>query len=143
MKEASLVKFYFVRYFFLGFGLLQGIAAFLLLLEFQSSPKSRFAFFVFFALALILFSAHALFFSRIKRVVIQKKKVVVQTGRGLKEFDWSKVKEVKHLPFLNMYSLKIKGKRKIYFLPGGDTAAVFGFIQTPLELIPKKINKTS
>ncbi len=45
MKEASLVKFYFARYFFLAFGLLQGLAATMLLLQFQDTPKNRFAVF--------------------------------------------------------------------------------------------------
>jgi hypothetical protein len=49
------------------------------------------------------------------------------------------VKAIKLLPFLNMYSLKLKGKRsKIYFLPAGNTSAMFGIFTSESEFIPKK-----
>ena len=100
MKEASLVKFYFARYFFLAFGLLQGLAATMLVLQFQDTPKNRFAAFVFFTLAMILFSIH----------------------------------------FLNICSLKIKGKKRIYFLPAHDSEALFGLFSAEPEFFAKKVS---
>src|SRR6185369_8821042 len=101
MKEASLVKFYFARYFFLAFGLLQGLAATMLLLQFQDSPKSRFAIFVFFTFAMILFSVHFTVFSKVKRVAMSKKKISVISGYRTRQYDWDDVKELKLIHFLN------------------------------------------
>jgi len=141
MKEASLVKFYFVRYFFLAFGSLQGLAATMLLLQFQDTPKNRFAIFVLFTLAMILFSVHFLVFSNVKRVAMSKKKITVIFGHRTKQYDWDDVKELKLIHFLNMYSIKIKGKKKFYFLPAHDTAALFGLFPNEPEFLPKRMSK--
>jgi len=141
MKEASLVKFYFFRYFILAFGLLQGLAATMLLLQFQDTPKNRFAIFVFVTLAMILFSIHFLVFSNVKRVAMSKKKISVIFGHRTKQYDWDDVKELRLINFLNMYSLKIKGKKRIYFLPAHDSAALFGLFPDEPEFLPKKMSK--
>ncbi|MBS1680771.1 MAG: hypothetical protein JST48_03590 [Bacteroidetes bacterium] len=127
MKEANLLKYYFVRYFFLAFALMQVIAAAVLLLRFQDSPKNRFAIFIFFSLAMILISIHFLFFTKVKRVAMSKTKIAVIGSFKVKQYDWDEVKDLKLMPFLNMYSLKIKGKKKrIYFLPVLNTQTLFG-----------------
>jgi hypothetical protein len=136
-----LVKFYFVRYFFLAFGLLQGLAATMLLLQFQDSPKNRFAVFVFFSLGMILFSTHFLVFTKVKRVALSKKKIIVKYGHRTREFSWDEVKELKLLPFLNIYALKIRGKKRIYFLPAHDSEALFGMFHAESEFLPKKMSK--
>jgi hypothetical protein len=141
MKEASLVKFYFVRYFFLAFGLLQGLAATMLFVQFQDTPKNRFAIFMFFTLAMILFSVHFLVFANVKRVAMSKKKISVVLGHRTKLYDWNDVKELKLIHFLNVYSLKLKGKKRIYFLPAHDSAALFGLFPDEPEFFPKKMSK--
>jgi hypothetical protein len=141
MKEASLVKFYFVRYFFVAFGMLQGLAALMLLLQFQDSPKNRFAILVFFSLAMILFSVHFIVFSKVKRVAMNKKKITVIVGQRTKQYDWDDVRELKLINFLNIYSLKIKGKKRIYFLPAHDSAAIFGLFSDEPEFLEKKMSK--
>jgi hypothetical protein len=141
MKEASLVKFYFVRYFFLAFGLLQGLAAAILLLQYQDSPKNRFAIFVLFTLAMILFSVHFVVFSKVKRVAMSKKKISIMIGHRTKQYDWDEVKELKLIHFLNMYSLKVRGRKRIYFLPAHDSAALFGLFPDEPEFLPKKMSK--
>ncbi|GHN00174.1 hypothetical protein WSM22_16630 [Cytophagales bacterium WSM2-2] len=139
MKEASLFKYYFVRYFFLALAVMQGLAAIAILLQFQDSPKNRFAIFVFFTLAMILISIHFLVFTKVKRVAVGKKKIEVITSYRTKQYDWDDVKELKLLPFFNIYSLKLKGKRKkIYFLPAHDSEALFGIFSGNMELIQKK-----
>lgn len=140
MKEASLVKFYFVRYFFLAFGLLQALAATMLLIQFEDSPKNRFAIFVFFSLGMILFSVHFVVFSKVKRVALSKKKIAVIQGTRTKQYDWEDVKELRLMHFLNMYSLKLKGKKRIYFLPAHDSAALFGLFTDEPEFF-KKMSK--
>ncbi len=141
MKEARLVKYYFVRYFFLAFGLLQGLAAILLFVQFPDSPKNRFAFFVFFTLALVLFSLHLIFFSKVKRVALSKKKVSIMLGDRTKHYDWNEVKELKLLNFLNLYKLKLKGKPQIYFLSTLESAALFGLFPDEPEFLSKKTTK--
>jgi hypothetical protein len=141
MKEANLVKFYFARYFFLAFGLLQGLAATMLLLQFQDTPKNRFAIFVLCTLAMILFSIHLLVFSKVKRVVLSKKKISVIVGQRTKQYDWDDVKELKLIHFLNMYSLKLKGKKRMYFLPAHDSAALFGLFPDEPEFLSKRMSK--
>jgi hypothetical protein len=139
MEEANPVKFYLARYFFLALSALQGLATALILLQFGDSPKNRFVAFALFTLALIFFSLHLLIANRIKRVAIGKKKIAVINPANVKSYDWSDVKSVKLIPFFNMYSLKLKGKRKIYFLPTTNTAAVFGLFSSESELIPKRV----
>ena len=141
MKEASLVKFYFARYFFLAFGLLQGLAATTLLLQFQDTPKSRFVVFVLFTLTMIWFSVHFLVFSKVKRVAMSKKKISVISGYRTKQYDWDEVKELKLIHFLNMYALKLKGKKKIYFLPAHDSEALFGLFPNEPDFLSKKMSK--
>lgn len=144
MKEASLFKYYFVRYFFLAFALLQAIAATVLLVSFQDSPKNRFAIFVFFSLAMMLISIHLFVFSKVKRVAMNKKKIAVISTYKSKQYDWDDVKELKLLPFFNMYSLKLKGKKnRIYFLPAHDSEAIFGLFSTDPEFFRERISKAS
>ncbi len=142
MKEANLFKYYFVRYFFLALATMQVIAASILLMQFQDSPKNRFAIFVFFTLAMILISIHFLVFTKVKRVAISKKKIAVITTFKAKQYDWDEVKELKLLPFFNMYSLKLKGKRKkIYFLPIHDSEALFGLFSGDSDFLKEKMSK--
>lgn len=144
MKEANLFKYYFVRYFFLAFASMQTIAAAVLLLRFQDSPKNRFAIFVFFSLAMILISIHLMVFSRVKRVAMNKKKIAVISTFKSKQYDWDEVKDLKLLPFLNMYALKLKGKKKkIYFLPTHDSEALFGLFSSDPDFWKEKMSKAS
>ncbi|MGC4022566.1 MAG: hypothetical protein QM734_11775 [Cyclobacteriaceae bacterium] len=139
MKEANLFKYYFVRYFFLAFALMQSLAAVLLLMKFQDSPKNRFAIFVFFTLAMILISIHFFVFSKVKRVAMGKKKIAIIKSYKAKQYDWDEVKDLKLLPFLNMYSLKLKGKKnRIYFLPAHDSEALFGLFSDNPDFMKEK-----
>jgi hypothetical protein len=139
MTEINSVKFYFARYFFLALGLLQGLTATLLLVQFGLSPKNIFAVFVFFTLSMILLSIHWMVVGRFKRVILDKKKISVVLPSKTKQYDWEDVKELKHLAFLNIYSLKLKGKRKqIYFLPTSREGALFGLFGSNLSVVGKK-----
>lgn len=139
MEEANLVKYYLARYFFLALSVLQGLATALILLQLEDSQKNNIAALVMFTAAMVFFSLHLLIASRIKRVVMSKKKLAVINPHKVKEYDWSDVKALKLIPFVNMYSLKLKGKRsKIYFLPSSDTSAMFGIFSSDSDLIPKK-----
>jgi hypothetical protein len=144
MKEANLFKYYFVRYFFLAFAAMQVIAATVLLLRFQDSPKNRFAIFVFFTLAMILISIHLIVFAKVKRVAMSKKKIAVISTFKSKQYDWDEVKDLKLIPFFNMYSLKLKGKKnRIYFLPTHDSEVLFGLFSSDPDFLKERLSKAS
>lgn len=140
MEEANPVKFYLARYFFLALSALQGLASALMLLQFGDSPKTKFVAFVLFTAALIFFSLHLIVSKKIKRVMISKKKIAIINPHKVKSYDWSEVKSLRLIPFLNMYCMKLKGRKsKIYFLPATNTEAMFGIFTQVSELIPKKV----
>ncbi len=142
MKEASRVKFYLAKYFFLALSTLQGLAAVLMTIQFEDTVKNRSVVFVFATFCMIFFSLHLLISEKIKRVAISKKKISIILRDKIKSYNWSEVKEVKYLPFLNIYSFKLKGKaNRIYFLPNEQSGALFGFLSTNADFIPKKISK--
>lgn len=142
MKEANPVKFYLAKYFFLALGLLQGLAATLLLLNSENSIKSQFSAFVLFTLAMIFVSLYFTAATKIKRVAISKKKLAVKDGQKIKRYDWEDVKMMKFIPFLNMYCMKLKGRKsKIYFLPTSNSEALFGLFNTAEDFVAKKVSK--
>ncbi|MBS1491740.1 MAG: hypothetical protein JSS93_14535 [Bacteroidetes bacterium] len=138
MKDTRLIKFYLVRYFFLAFAGLQAVAAVILLVQYEDTPKSRFAIFVFTSLAMILIAVHTTVFANIRQVIMSKKKITVAHRAKRKHYEWADVIELKHLPFINMYSLHLKGKKKkIYFLPPSGSEAVFGLFSGELDTLKK------
>jgi hypothetical protein len=144
MREANLFKYYFARYFFLAFASLQALAALVLLLSFQDSPKNRFAIFIFFTLAMILISIHLTVFSKVKRVAVSKKKIAVISSFKAKQYEWDDVKDLKLLPFLNLYSLKLKGKKnRIYFLPTHNSETLLGLFAGDPDSLKEKLSKAS
>jgi len=76
---------------------------------------------------------------RIKRVALSKRKIEVINPTKVKSYDWEDVKRLKFIPYLNMYSLKLKGKSKIYFLSTQSTATILGLSSENSDLIPKKV----
>ena len=127
MKEASLVKYYFAKYFFLAFGLLQWTISITFLTNHGGTPKGQWSAFLFFTLGLIIMTIQILFASRIKRVAIGKKKIAVVSNGAVHRFEHDEVKWVKFIPALNMYKMKIRGKKTaIYFLPCEEGEVIYG-----------------
>jgi hypothetical protein len=142
MKEASRVKYYFVKYFLLTFALLQALVVLLTLLKHPHSEKSKAVVFVFATLAFASVSFHFLVQNKIRRVAIGKKGIIVYYSNKRKSYSWQRVKEVRPVAFFNMYSLKLKGNpNRIYFLPSYQSEALFGLFTSKPVYIPKKINK--
>lgn len=139
MEEASPIKFYLARYFFLALSTFQALASILMFTQLETSPKTKFVAFTFFTLAMIFFSLHMLISKRIKRVALSKKKIEVINPTKVKSYNWEDVKRLKFIPYLNMYSLKLKGKSKIYFLSTQSTATLLGLSSENSDLIPKKV----
>ncbi len=139
MKEASLVKYYFTKYFFLAFGLLQMGIGGLIYLRQGENLKGQFAATVFFTLGLVFVSLFLLVSSRIKRVAIGKKKITVIHPYKSQRYEWDEIKFVRLMPVFNLYCMKIKGKKeKIYFLPSEECDTLFGLIPTASQLAFKK-----
>ncbi len=65
---------------------------------------------------------------RIRRVAVSKNKIVVIEGTRNVRFDWPEVKSLKIVPYLNLYKLKIRGKKAIYFFPSQNIDPAFGII---------------
>ena len=127
MKEASPVKYYFAKYFFLALGLLQWFIGSIIFIRNGHLPKSQFAVFVIFTFGLVCVSLFYLVASKIKRVAISKKKIAVINSYKTQEYEWPDIKSIKFIPLFNMYRMKIRGRKgKIYFLPTEDSEVIYG-----------------
>lgn len=139
MKEASLAKYYFAKYFFLALGLLQWLISGVFLLKQGNTFKGQYAAFLFFTIGLILISAFLIFASHFRRVAISKKKVAVIGNRKVQRYDLSDIKYMKFVPVFNLYSMKIKGKKgKIYFLPCEEQEVIYGLFPSLVGMGKKK-----
>jgi len=129
MTEASPVKFYFAKYLFLAFALIQWMVMVVLLLRFNFTHKSIFVSLIFFTLGLVFFNLFFIVSSKIKRVAIGKNKIVVIEGDRNLRFEWPEVKSLQIVPYFNIYRLKIKGKKgNIYFFPSRNIDPAFGLL---------------
>ena len=138
MKEASVAKYYFAKYFFLAFGSLQWAIALIFLIRQGETFKGQYAAFIFFTLGLILMSVHTLFTTNMRRVAVSKKKVEVTAKGKTKSYEWDEIKSVKFLPVFNLYKMKIKGKKGvIYFLPTEQSEVIYGLFPSVVEITKK------
>lgn len=143
MTEASPTKFYFAKYFFLAFALIQWLVMVALLVRFNFTHKSIFVGLIFFTLGLIFFYIFLVVGGKIKRVAIGKNKIVVIEGDRNLRFEWPEVKSLQMVPFFNVYKLKIKGKKgNIYFFPSRNIDPAFGLLSKDTskmgEIVAKK-----
>lgn len=126
MREASRTKFYFAKYFFLAFGLLQWLCGFLILRE-STTDKSKAAALLFFSLGMVMLALHILIAPRLKRVAIGKNRIAVIAHGQTTHYEWPEVKWIRPVPMVNVYKLKLRGKKeRIYFLPEQQEDPVYG-----------------
>jgi len=138
MKEASLAKYYFAKYFFLAFGSLQWTIALIFLVRQGETFKGQYAAFIFFTLGLLLMAVHVLFATNIRRVAVSKKKVEVTAFGRTKSYDWDEIKSVKFIPVFNLYKMKIRGKKGIiYFLPTEPSEVIYGLFPSVVGITKK------
>ena len=134
MKEASPVKFYFAKYFFLAFGLLQWSCGMLLFLRGEAEKNKRAAL-IFFVLGLMFVALYFLIAAKLKRVAISKKRVTIIDNDKTDHYEWPEVKSIKLVPYFNLYKLKLRGKKeRIYFLPDHNIEPLFGLFPHEPEL---------
>lgn len=127
MKEASKSKFYLAKYFFFFIGMLQWLVALLLAWQVQENFKLVYAALLFFSLGLIFLIIQGLVAAKLKRVALGKKKIAIIERTKTRSYKWPDVKSIRLIPFFNLYSMRLKGKKDpIYFLPTKSTPSVFG-----------------
>ena len=141
MKEASPVKFYFAKYFFLAFGLLQWLCGTLIFLQGDTDKNARVAL-IFFSLGLVFVALYFLIAAKLKRVAIGKKRIVVMQRNKSEHYEWPEVKYIKMVPYFNLCKLKLRGKKdRIYFLPDQTTSPLFGLFPAEPELLVDALRK--
>jgi hypothetical protein len=142
LKQASPVKFYFAKFFFLGFALLQWAVAFALAVQFENTPKNTAAIFIFISLGCIFFVVFFFLMEVMRRVAIGKDKVVViELGKNL-ILDWPDIKSIKIIPVFNVYKMKLKTRRKpIYFLPSKNIEPAYDLLAEDTSKMGDIVNK--
>lgn len=129
LRQASPVKFYFAKYFFLGFGLLQWTVAAVLSLKFGSTSKNASAAFIFLCMGSIMMVIFFYLQSSMRRVAIGKNKIVVIEGRKNVRIEWPEVKSISLVPIFNLYKLKIKNRKNpIYFFPSRNIEPAYDLL---------------
>ena len=129
MIEASPVKVYLAKFFFLVFAFVQWLVAGILLIQFSFSSESFFISLFFITLGLIFFYIFLVVNDKVKRVAIGKNKIVIIEGDRNSRFSWPDVKSLKIIPFFNLYKLKLRGKKNpIYFFPAKNIDPAFGLM---------------
>ncbi len=121
MVEASPVKFYLAKYFFLLVAVLFWVAGCVLFIYYGLE------FFNLIAVSTLEFAGFALVFvflavsERIKRVRIGENKLVVIDDNTNIRFGWEEVKSISQVPLLNLYKVRFRGRRtSFYFFSVGD-----------------------
>ena len=134
MKEASPVKFYFAKYFFLALGLLQWVCGILLFLN--DAEKSKRAALLFFLLGLMFIALYFMVAGKLRRVAVGKNRIAVMGPHKTDHYEWPEVKWIKVVPFFNLYKLKLRGKKeRIYFLPEHNVEPLYGLFPHEAELV--------
>ncbi len=129
MIEASPLKFYLAKFFFLAFACVQFLAASILLIQFRFSNKNFFISLILITLGLIFFYFFLIVNEKVKRVAIGKNKIVIIERDKNSRFSWPEVKSLKVIPFFNLYKLKLRGKKNpIYFFPARNIDPAFGLL---------------
>jgi len=129
MREANPVKYYLANYFFLALAIFQWIGAAVILAQNTSSKKNLAAGFVLLTLGLVCLGVFVMVSDKIKRVAVGKNKIIIIGPLKKKKYSWDQVRSLELVPWLNLYRLKIKGrKRNIYFFPAGRTVSTYGVL---------------
>jgi hypothetical protein len=143
MIEASPVKFYLAKFFFLLFAGIQWLVAAILLIQFRFTNRNFFISLIFITLGLVFFYIFLVVNDKVKRVAIGKNKIVIIEGDRNSRFSWPEVKSLKIIPFFNLYKLKLRGKKNsIYFFPARNIDPAFGLLAKDTskmgEIVAKK-----
>lgn len=142
LKQANPAKFYFAKYFFLGFGLLQWTVAAIISLQFGSTAKNASATFIFLCIGSIFLVIFFYLNSSMRRVAVGKNKIVVIKGGKNMRIEWPEVKSIKLIPIFNLYKLKLKAHRNpIYFFPSKNIEPAYDLIAQDTSKMGEIVSK--
>lgn len=142
LKQANPVKFYFAKFFFLGFALLQWTVAAALAINFENTPKNTAVIFIFSSLGCIFFALFFFLMEVMRRVAIGKDKVVViELGKNL-TLAWPDIQSIKLIPVFNVYKMRLKTRKKpIYFLPSKNIEPAYDLLAADTSKMGDIVNK--
>jgi hypothetical protein len=142
-KQASPLKFYVAKYFLLALAVLQWLVSINLLYRFEQNLRNQYMALYFFTVGALIFVLYLVVGSKLKRVALSKNKIVVIHFNYKQKIAWSNVRSLKLVPYLNVYRLKQKGKKKgIYFFPSKNIDPAYGLLaknSPAMENLIKKI----
>jgi hypothetical protein len=142
MVEASPVKFYLAKYFFLALTLIQWTVGGMIIINQEFNAKSFFVAMIFFTIGLISLFIFSFINDKIRRVAIGKNKIVILEGHRNVRFEWPEVKSLKIVPYLNLYKLRVKGKKgSIYFFPSSNIDPAFGLLSKDTSKMGEIVEK--
>ncbi|SKC39757.1 hypothetical protein [Ohtaekwangia koreensis] len=142
MVEASPVKFYLAKYFFLALTLIQWTVGGIIIINQEFNAKSFFVAMIFFTIGLISLFIFSFINDKIRRVAIGKNKIVILEGHRNVRFEWPEVKSLKIVPYLNLYKLRVKGKKgSIYFFPSSNIDPAFGLLSKDTSKMGEIVEK--
>lgn len=142
LKQASPVKFYFAKFFLLGFGLLQWAVALALSLRFENTPKNTSATFIFISLGCIFIVLFFFLTESMRRVAIGKGRIVVMEGDKHLNIEWPEVKSINLIPVFNLYKMRLKNRRKpIYFFPSKNIEPAYDLLAEDTSKMGDIVNK--
>lgn len=142
LKQASPVKFYFAKFFFLGFAFLLWSVALALALSFENTPKNTAAILIFISIGCIFFVIFFFLMEVMRRVAIGKDRVVViELGKNM-TIQWQDIKFIRLIPVFNIYKMKLKTRRKpIYFLPSKNIEPAYDLLAEDTSKMGDIVNK--
>jgi hypothetical protein len=128
-KQASPLKFYIAKYFFLALTFLQWVVSIAFFFRSEQNLRSQYTSLYFFTLGSLTFVLYLVISDKLKRVALGKKKIIVIHTHRKQKIDWSDVCSLKLVPFINVYRLKQKGKKKrIYFFPSKNIDPLYSML---------------
>ena len=129
MIEANPTKFYVAKYFFLVFACIQWFVVGMLLINHPFDARNFFTALIPLTIGLVSLYLNAIISEKVRRVAVGKNKIVIIEGQRNVRFNWPEVKSLKIVPYVNLYKLKIRGKKgSIYFFPSSNIDPAFGFL---------------
>lgn len=142
LKQANPVKFYFAKFFLLGFAFLQWAVAFALSTRFESTPKNTAAIFIFISLGCIFFVLFFFLMEVMRRVAIGKDKVVIIEFGKNTTVQWPDIKFIRLIPVFNIYKMMLKTRKKpIYFLPSRNIEPAYDLLAEDTSKMGDIVNK--
>jgi hypothetical protein len=142
LKQASPAKFYFAKYLFLIFGLLQLTVAAVLAYQFGNTPKNASVSFLLLCMGSIFIVLFFYIRASLRRVAVGKDKlVVIEAGKNIR-VEWVEVKSIRLIPIFNLYKLSLKARKTpIYFFPAKNIEPAYDLLAADTSKMGEIVSK--